>query len=135
MTVHDLFFFETNPRFWQVKAFIAAHYINATFHLVTKRADCVVAVSRTTAAILKRIGVNATVIYNTVDGFTSSLGREAAVGDLPEGGILHRGGYSEHRNTLRVIKAFLSIRNVFPDLRLNVLGAPNGADVWQLGGR
>jgi glycosyltransferase involved in cell wall biosynthesis len=74
------------------------------------------------------MGIEATTVYNTADGFLAALPRERAAADRPY--ILHRGGYLQHRNTERVIQAFRIVRNRVPDVELKIVGAPEGAHRW-----
>jgi glycosyltransferase involved in cell wall biosynthesis len=131
VTVHDLLFLKSEPPPATLKAFIAEEYIRIAFRLFTRRANRIISVSKTTAGLLAKRGMTSEVIYNTVDGFVASL--PAAAATQPAGGIFHRGGVADHKNTPRVVAAFLAAKHRFPGVTLYVLGAANGAEVWKIG--
>ena len=132
VTVHDLMFLDDIPPWRRVKDAIYARYTTQIFRHGSVRST-VIAVSNTTRRALAEHGVEARTVYNTVDGF---LAEYAAVAPLetPRPYILHRGGYAAHRNTERVIEAFRAARASLPGLDLKVLGASEGAALWQTQG-
>ncbi len=129
VTVHDLMFLDDIPPWRRVKDAIYARYTTQIFRQASVRST-VIAVSDTTRRALAEHGVEARTVYNTVDGF---LAEYAAVAPLetPRPYILHRGGYAAHRNTQRVIEAFRAARAGLPGVDLKVLGAAEGAALWQ----
>ena len=129
VTVHDLMFLDENPPWRRFKDAVYARYTTQIFRRSSVRST-VIAVSDTTRRALAEHGVEARTVYNTVDGFLSEC---AVVAPLQTSRpyILHRGGYAEHRNTLRVIEAFRAARANLPGIDLKVLGAPVGATLWQ----
>jgi glycosyltransferase involved in cell wall biosynthesis len=127
-TVHDVIFLDDAVPLSKVKPWIVSQYSKGVFKLATGKSDAVVSVSDTTRQALGRLGVKATTVYNTVDGFLALL-PEAPV-NSEQRYILHRGGYAAHRNTERIIHAFRKVRGKIPDVELWIVGAPKGADVW-----
>jgi glycosyltransferase involved in cell wall biosynthesis len=133
-TVHDLLFLGSAPAGHRaVKDQLARAYARAVFHAATRRSDEIVSVSDTTARHLAARGIASEVVYNTVDGFVSSVGEAARPGPGPSRRyFLHRGGDAAHRNTGRVIDAFRVVRRTYPDVELRVVGVPGGARTWEV---
>ena len=129
VTVHDLMFLDEIPPWRRVKDAIYARYTTQIFRRSSVRST-VIAVSDTTRRALAEHGVVARTVYNTVDGFLAECAAIAPV-QAPRPYILHRGGYAAHRNTLRVIEAFRAARPSLPGVDLKVLGAAEGAALWQ----
>src|SRR5689334_12539259 len=127
-TVHDLIFLEETVSPSRLKAWIAAQYAKRMFRFGTRRSDRVVSVSDTTRRALAERGMEATTVYNTVDGFIAELPSSRPAVLTPY--ILHRGGYQAHRNTARVIQAFRNARSHLPGVELRIVGAPAGANHW-----
>jgi glycosyltransferase involved in cell wall biosynthesis len=131
-TVHDLIFLQDGPRAGSLKDRILARYTRGIFQMATRRSRHVVSVSQTTQRLLAAQGVTARTVYNTADGFIEA----AAPASVPPPGrryVLHRGGHAPHRNTGRVIEAFLRARPAIGDVSLKILGAPGGAGIWPVG--
>lgn len=129
VTVHDLLFLEERGSFRNPKEAISLKYSELCFRNVTRNADIIVSVSETTRLSLQKLGIQSRTVYNTADGFIEaniSNAKEQAIRPY----ILHRGGYLEHRNTLRVINAFRSERQALAGFDLKIIGAPQGADKW-----
>lgn len=128
-TVHDLTFFNTATQ-RSLKDRIHNLYVTTAFRSATWRSDAIIAVSRTTQSALLKRGLASSCIYNTVDGFLAAS-PAATLPDPPRPYFLHRGGYSlGHRNTARVIQAFLSSPALTSRFDLKILGVPDGAAVW-----
>ena len=129
VTVHDLLFLEETGSFRNIKELVSLKYSKTCFRNLTRNADIIVSVSETTRFSLQKIGVQSRTVYNTADGFIEKNMpnvREQAIRPY----ILHRGGYLEHRNTLRVINAFRGERQALAGFDLKIIGAPLGADKW-----
>jgi glycosyltransferase involved in cell wall biosynthesis len=129
VTVHDLMYLDDFVSWSRLKDAIYARYSRQIFRHASVRCT-VVAVSDTTRRALVGYGVQARTVYNTVDGFIGDYAGVAPL-QMPRPYILHRGGYAPHRNTQRVIEAFRAARASLPGVDLKVLGAPEGAAVWQ----
>jgi len=127
-TVHDLTFFSKTKRDW--KSALIHYYMRTTFNISVRNSDAIIAVSETTRDALRMKSIAATRIYNTVDGFIgaqNSSGREKPARPY----FLHRGSYAaNHRNTDRVIEAFLSCPELTEKYDLKILGVPDGASHW-----
>lgn len=131
-TVHDLLFLHDKVPLRAAKDYLASRYAKLVFAAATRRSDAVVSVSHTTQRALQALGVPATTVYNTVDGFKADHSPDPS----PFGRryLLHRGGYAVHRNTARVVEAFRAARAQLGDVDLKVIGAPAGAQRWQTEG-
>ena len=127
VTVHDLTFQRRDvERDW--KSYMIHAYMRLAFKLGTRRANKIISVSETTKHALSNAALESTVVYNTVESFVSLYrNRVESVGSQPY--FLHRGSLApEHRNTARVIKAFLMSDDLRVNYRLKVLGVPNARD-------
>lgn len=131
-TVHDVTFLDKHAeRDW--KSAIIHAYGQAVFALSVRKCPNIVSVSDTTQRALASIGVTSRRIYNSVGGFLSHS-RPADVPAPTRPYFLHRGGYAAgHRNTERVIQAFLSRPELHEAYTLKILGAPDGANRWNTG--
>jgi glycosyltransferase involved in cell wall biosynthesis len=127
-TVHDVIFLTDTVPLRRFKPWLIAQYAKQVFRMATGRSDVVISVSDTTRAALAGLGLQATTIYNTIDGFRSELKSPPLVAPQPY--FLHRGGYLPHRNTERVIQAFRRVRKRLPNFELRIVGAPDGAVQW-----
>jgi glycosyltransferase involved in cell wall biosynthesis len=127
-TVHDVLFLTQTVPLRRLKVWIAAQYSRTVFSFATRRSDVVVSVSDTTRSSLAGLGLKASTVYNTVDGFISQLVRRRA--RPARRYILHRGGHQSHRNTGRVIRAFRRVRSLIPNLELKIVGDPAGMKRW-----
>ncbi len=129
-TVHDILFLSDKVSIRIPKDYIAARYAKLMFQTATKRSAALISVSKTTERALLSLGLKSRTVYNTVDGFTAKFrpGVKAMEG-RPY--FLHRGGYSPHRNTLRVIRAFQERHAALGDVDLKIIGAPLGVERWQ----
>lgn len=132
-TVHDILFLNDKVSMRIPKDYIAARYAKLIFQTATRRSAAIISVSKTTERALLGLGVKSRTVYNTVDGFTAKFkpGVKAIEG-RPY--FLHRGGYSSHRNTLRVIQAFQETHAALGDVDLKIIGAPLGVERWQTQG-
>ena len=130
-TVHDLLFLEQRSPVKHFKAFVAEQYSKIVFRVATPNSSTIVTGSVMTQGLLRSLGIASTVVYHTVDGFLELAGSTSSPASRPY--LLHRGGYLPHRNTGRVIAAFRQARRDMPDIELQILGAPNGAEVWNTG--
>lgn len=129
-TVHDILFLTDKVSIRLPKDYIAARYAKLIFQTATKKSAAIVSVSKTTEKALLDLGVKSRTVYNTVDGFTAKFKRDTkALEGRPY--FLHRGGYSPHRNTLRVIQAFQETHAALGDVDLKIIGAPLGVERWQ----
>jgi glycosyltransferase involved in cell wall biosynthesis len=129
-TVHDLLFL-SNPRpFGDLKSYLAQQYARFVFWTATAKSSALISVSNTTCAALTTLGYEATVVYNTVDGFLENA--RVAPSSKARQFFLHRGGYAPHRNTARVIEAFRLAQHQFPEIELKIVGAPDGAAFWNI---
>jgi glycosyltransferase involved in cell wall biosynthesis len=134
VTVHDLMFLDEHKPLRRPKDFIASRYSkfvfrNGTAQLKRHRGDAVIAVSNTTRVALEASAIEATTVFNTVDGFVADFMLETK----PQASrpyFFHRGGFAEHRNTGRVIEAFKLARHRMGDTVLKIVGAPGGAEMW-----
>ena len=131
-TVHDLLFLEGGATLRNLKAYVAERYARLVFQLATPRSSALVSVSVSTQALLERLGLSSTVVYNTVSGFIAAAAAEPAA--RQQRYVLHRGGYMPHRNTERVLEAFARARPALPGVQLKILGAPQGAERWGVAG-
>jgi glycosyltransferase involved in cell wall biosynthesis len=124
-TVHDLIFLDENHSVFETKNFLSSVYSKLCFRAFTKNAQRIVSVSRTTAEHLNKLGIKSDVVYNTIDGFIAGLDKKA---DLKPNNnyFLHRGGKQIHRNTERVISAFLDLDPARSNIELNIIGIPDG---------
>jgi len=127
-TVHDVIFLAEPISLRQPKTWFVQQYAKHVFKAATGRSDALVSVSDTTRRSLETFGLQAMTVYNTVDGFRAALPKLCTNAAKPY--FLHRGGYLPHRNTARVIQAFLKVRQRLPDMTLKIVGAPEGADRW-----
>ena len=127
-TVHDVFFLTESIPVRKFRSWFSIQYARRIFSLATHKSDAVVSVSDTTRRALAPMGIEATTVYNTVDGFLAELPRRRKAVDRPY--ILHRGGYQPHRNTERLIQAFRIVRTMLPDMELKIVGTPESADRW-----
>jgi glycosyltransferase involved in cell wall biosynthesis len=132
-TVHDVLFLKDKVSIRIPKDYIAARYAKLIFQTATIRSAAIISVSKTTERALLDLAIKSRTVYNTVDGFTAKYkpGVKAVEG-RPY--LLHRGGYSPHRNTLRVIQAFQETHAELGDVDLKIIGAPLGAERWQTQG-
>ena len=134
VTVHDLMFLDEHKPLRRPKDFIASRYSkfifrNGTAQIKRDRGDTVIAVSNTTCLALKALAIEASTVFNTVDGFvTDSKCETKPQASRPY--FFHRGGFAEHRNTGRVIEAFKLARHRMDDTELRIVGAPGGAETW-----
>ncbi len=129
VTVHDLLFLSQAVPLRNIKGRIALSYWKNNFRYLSRYADEVISVSETTAQDLQRdFRLKSTVIYNTVDGFTS-LPVHRSEGPRY---LLHRGSTQEYRNTGRVIEAYRQVAALAPDVELRIIGVPTGADIWNV---
>lgn len=130
-TVHDLTFLLAGaPR--DVKSRLIHTYMNFAFEVGTRRSDRIIAVSETTRQTLGARGLASQRIYNTVDSFLTES-RPAAAASTPRPYLLHRGSYQPgHRNTDRVIRAFLATPELARRCDLVLLGVPDGAALWNV---
>lgn len=128
-TVHDLTFLNTQTQ-RSVLGSIHNFYVCTLFNFSTKTSNTILAVSETTRAALSERGVSAKLVYNSVDGFLSTpLPDVLPKPERPY--LLHRGSYaSGHRNTERIIQAFLQRKELTAGHVLKVLGTPDGAARW-----
>ena len=138
VTVHDLMFLDEHKPLRRPKDFVASRYSkfvfrNGTSRLKKQRGDSVVAVSNTTRKALEALGIEATTVFNTVDGFVATCMPKTKA-EAPRPYLFHRGGFAEHRNTGRVIEAFKLARPRMDDTVLKIVGAPGGAEVWHTQG-
>jgi glycosyltransferase involved in cell wall biosynthesis len=127
-TVHDVIFLAESVPLSRPKNWFVQQYAKYVFKAATGRSDALVSVSETTRRTLESLGLQAITVYNTVDGFRAILPEMYTSVAKPY--FLHRGGYSPHRNTQRVIRAFLKARQWLPDISLKIIGVPDGADRW-----
>ena len=128
VTVHDLIFLTEVVRLQPLKAWLGSQYSKCIFKLATGGSSVIVSVSDTTRRALALLGMQATTVYNTVDGLLAVL---PEIREVPNKRyILHRGGHQSHRNTERVIHSFLRIRPKIPDVELRIVGVPDGAKRW-----
>lgn len=129
-TVHDLTFLRENAE-RDFKSSLIHLYMRAMFMFGTRKSTAVVAVSEATKADLLARGVASQRIYNTVDGFIGAV-TVAPSGTPSRPYFLHRGSYaSGHRNTERIIQAFLSTPILTDTFSLKLLGVPEGASLWK----
>ncbi|MDR3448540.1 MAG: glycosyltransferase, partial [Alphaproteobacteria bacterium] len=124
-TVHDLTFFLKTKRDW--KSALIHFYMRTTFNMSVRNSDAIIAVSDTTRDALRMKSLASTTIYNTVDGFIGAQNPDRL--DKPARPyFLHRGSYAaNHRNTDRIIEAFLSCPELTEKYDLKILGVPDGA--------
>jgi glycosyltransferase involved in cell wall biosynthesis len=135
-TVHDLIFLHDSAPAGSYKDRVVALYTKAMFRLATRRSACVVSVSETTGRALGQHGIASRTVYNTVDGFVAACtpaGAPSAAIPMARRYVLHRGGTAEHRNTGRVIAAFIAARPGLGDVTLKIVGAPGGREIWRVG--
>jgi glycosyltransferase involved in cell wall biosynthesis len=132
VTVHDLIFFLEHPE-RDLKSLLYHAYARAVFNLSTRKADTVVAVSDTTQTALAQRGISSTTVYNSVDTLLA-LKKRLRPGASPERPFfLHRGSYfAGHRNTDRIIRAFLGQPELTTRFDLKILGVPDGAAFWNM---
>ena len=131
-TVHDMTFFNSDAK-RDIKASIIHAYMRTAFNQGTRKSTKIVSVSDTTRRALSQIGVVSTRVYNTVDGFLKTPLVDMPAVSRPY--FLHRGSYAPgHRNTDRIIRAFLSVPLLRDRYSLKILGTPNGATVWNTAG-
>jgi glycosyltransferase involved in cell wall biosynthesis len=131
-TVHDLTFLMPHVD-RDLKSSLIHFYMSTMFRMGTVKSDAIVAVSDTTKDALSQKGISSKRIYNTVDGFLETKFADSV---KPSTGsrryFLHRGSYAPgHRNTERIIKAFLSRPELVDNFALKILGTPDGASHWQ----
>ncbi len=128
-TVHDLTFLLAGAQ-RTFKSKLIHLYMASAFALGTKRSGCLIAVSETTRQALAERNLPSRRIYNTVDGFLAGH-RPTAATKLSRPYFLHRGSYQGgHRNTDRVIRAFLNTPELVRRCDLYLLGVPDGAAHW-----
>lgn len=130
-TVHDLTFLDKGAE-RDARSALIHLYSTLAFQLGAVRSDRIIAVSDTTARALLARGVRSQRIYNTVDSFLE-------IQPAPDGPgserpfFLHRGGSAAgHRNTPRVIEAFLGTAALRDRFELRILGVPDGAARWRI---
>lgn len=127
-TVHDLTFLNNDAE-RDTKSTLIHLYMRMAFWLGTRRSDALIAVSDTTKSALHGIGLSSYRIYNTVDNFLGIQITRSFPETRPY--ILHRGSYARgHRNTERIINAFLSAPELTSRYVLKILGTPEGAKRW-----
>ncbi|GAC1427138.1 MAG: glycosyltransferase family 1 protein [Burkholderiaceae bacterium] len=129
-TVHDLTFLRKNAE-RDIKSSLIHSYMRIMFMSGTRNSNAIVAVSEATKTDLLARGVTSQRIYNTVDGF---IGAATLVpSETPSRPyFLHRGSYAlGHRNTERIIQAFLSAPILTDTFSLKLLGVPEGASYWK----
>ena len=129
VTVHDVTFLESgNER--DLRSTLIHAYMRAGFHLGSRSADCIVSVSEATRGRLTEMGMASTRVYNSVDEFVAMTGPHAAARPARPY-FLHRGSYAAgHRNTARIIEAFVKSPILTQHYSLKVLGVPEGARHW-----
>lgn len=129
VTVHDLTFLNRNAERDLKASVIHAYYENA-FNFSTKSAKKIISVSDTTKDALSGINLNSETIYNTVDAFLS-LSNKINLQTNKEKYFLHRGSpAANHRNTDRVIEAFLSKTELYENYKLKIFGVGKGHGRW-----
>jgi glycosyltransferase involved in cell wall biosynthesis len=128
-TVHDLTFLNKEVK-RDIKSALIHFYMRTVFRFGARKSDAIVAVSDTTKMALQHLGIESQRIYNTVDGFLSTqIDVSAKLRSRPY--FLHRGSYAPgHRNTERIIQAFLSLPALTEKYSLKILGVPAGAERW-----
>lgn len=129
-TVHDLMFLHANVYWHQPRAYLHYLYTRFAFNHFSQKSTPVVSISKATHSALAHRGTKSVVVYNTTDGF---IAEHAPSVDRHIGRryVLHRGGFTEHRNTRRVIEAFNRARPTIGDVDLRILGAVGGEAVWR----
>jgi glycosyltransferase involved in cell wall biosynthesis len=132
VTVHDIIFLTEDMQNQDLRYRFANYYIKLMFRLGTRKARAVVTISNTVRTALADIGVRATTVYNTVDGFIAKA--PARLPSKTKTYIVHRGGHGIHRNTAGVISAFRHARAKLPGISLKIFGTPEGAKIWQTEG-
>jgi glycosyltransferase involved in cell wall biosynthesis len=128
-TVHDLTFLKKDAK-RDAKSALIHFYMRTIFRLGTRKSDTVIAVSDTTQTALQELGIASSRIYNTVDGFLGTTYTDPTY-PAPRPYFLHRGSYAPgHRNTDRIIQAFLGTPELRDTYTLKILGVPAGAERW-----
>jgi len=129
-TVHDLTFLNVHTG-RDIKSIIIHLYMAAAFYGGTIRSRQIIAVSDTTKRALSARQISSRRIYNSVDGFVS-IKAVCEAPPIAKPYFLHRGSYAVgHRNTERIIQAFLSHEVLSENYELVIIGAPDGAQIWQ----
>jgi glycosyltransferase involved in cell wall biosynthesis len=130
-TVHDLTFLDREAE-RDFRSALIHIYVGGAFHLGSAHSDRIISVSNTTQKALLTRGLSSERIYNTVDSFINI--RPPASSPRPTRPyFLHRGGTSAgHRNTPRLIEAFLGTPALREACDLRILGLPDGAARWNI---
>lgn len=129
VTVHDLTFLnrEADRDF---KASLIHAYYESAFKFATKSARLLISVSDTTKDALADINLSSHRIYNTVDAFLAVKRLSHATTPTPQY-FLHRGSpAANHRNTDRVIEAFLTTPALSENFQLKIFGVGKGHERW-----
>jgi glycosyltransferase involved in cell wall biosynthesis len=132
VTVHDIIFLTEDMHNQDLRYRFANVYIKFMFKFGTAKSRAIVTISNTVRLALADIGMRATTVYNTVDGFIAKA--SARLPSKTSNYLVHRGGYGSHRNTAGVIEAFRIARSKLPNVGLKIFGTPEGAKVWQTEG-
>ena len=120
-TVHDTFFLgQDKTERKGIRDWVWNRYTSLVFMASVRRSGSVTSVSHATARSLAEFGVLSEVIYNTADLFLRA-GHDHSSGSSGRY-FVHRGGYSIHRNTDRLIEAFILATKTVPDMELRILG-------------
>ena len=129
-TVHDLTFLRKSAE-RDFKSSLIHLYMRTMFMFGTRKSTYIIAVSEATKADLLSRRIASQRIYNTVDGFIGAV-TVAPSGTPSRPYFLHRGSYAlGHRNTERIIQAFLSTPVLTDTFSLKLLGVPKGASYWK----
>lgn len=126
MTLHDLIPLGPATAGEPLIDRLAHYYRRWLLRYWSHRAARVISVSEATRAeLLNTLRSDSIVIPNAVDSFVERY-RDQPAESGSEPYLLHRGGVTQHKNTVRIIEAFNSARSALPELRLRIFGI--GAD-------